>query len=496
MMAAFPLNYPKTIKQIPKEMYNNFKKVSFIVFTLLLTLILVTSCSDDDNNISGPNENLNLVETAEDYGNFSTLLSIVNDLGLTETLRNSELTVLAPTDAAFEALPDGLLDDLTDEQLTEIISYHLIDGTIESSDIGETQEAVTLQGDMMYIQNNGSSVIVNGTASVALADLSASNGVLHGVNKVLLPDAYGTVVDNAVKRYDLSTLVGLLTDRGLVSTLADTESNFTVFAPTNAAFSAIRSTLGVFTEEQVDSTLLYHVLDSAVQASQLSESQSVATLNDGQEILIEVADGVVTINGSATVQTADVISTNGVIHIISAVLIPEGLRDIQPPADSNPLVGEWSVDPTPGSLGVGPSPGNYEWFSITSSQIVERGCFFDDLYVFNADGSFENQLQDETWVEAWQDGVDADGCAAPVAPHDGSTIGTWEVDESNNLTITGEGVFLGLAKVHNNGENGDPANDTITYQYELSEDDTILEVTIQFQGSGSDATWYFRFTRQ
>src|SRR6056297_983770 len=496
MMAAFPLNYPKTIKQIPKEMYNNFKKVSFIVFTLLLTLILVTSCSDDDNNISGPNENLNLVETAEDYGNFSTLLSIVNDLGLTETLRNSELTVLAPTDAAFEALPDGLLDDLTDEQLTEIISYHLIDGTIESSDIGETQEAVTLQGDMMYIQNNGSSVLVNGTASVALADLSASNGVLHAVNKVLLPDAYGTVVDNAVKRYSLSTLVGLLDDRGLVSTLADTDSEFTVFAPTNAAFSAIRSTLNVFTEEQVDSTLLYHVLSSAVQSSDLSPSQSVATLNDGEEILIEVSEGVVTINGSATVQVADVNSTNGVIHIIDEVLIPEALRGITPPDDSNPLVGEWSVDPTPGSLAVGPSPDNLTWYSISSSEIAARGCFYDDLYIFNSDGSFVNQMQNETWVEAWQEGVEADGCAAPVAPHDGSTVGTWEVDGSS-VTISGEGVFLGLAKVHNGGEDGDPENDTITYQYDLSEDEETLEITIQgWLADTPDATWYFRFTRQ
>jgi uncharacterized surface protein with fasciclin (FAS1) repeats len=102
-------------------MYHNIKKVSFIVFTLLLTLFLVTSCSDDNNNISGPNDDLNLVETAEDYGNFSTLLSIVRDLGLTETLQNNELTVLAPTDAAFEALPEGLLESLTDEQLTGII---------------------------------------------------------------------------------------------------------------------------------------------------------------------------------------------------------------------------------------------------------------------------------------------------------------------------------------------------------------------------------------
>jgi len=460
----------------------------------MLVFFSFASC-DDDNSISGPNQNLDIVETMQDSGEFSTLLSLATELGLVETLENNELTVIAPTDAAFDALPDGLLDDLTDEQLTEIITYHLLDGNVETGQIGETQDAVTNQGESIFFRNTGSSVIINGTASLSLADLSATNGVVHAVNKVLLPDAYGTVVDNAVKRYDLSRLVGLLIDRGLVSTLDDTESEFTVFAPTNAAFSSISSTLGVFTEEQVDSTLLYHVLGSAIQASQLSESQSVATLNAGEEILIEVSEGVVTINGSAAVQIADVISTNGVIHIIDEVLIPEALSDIKPPADFNPLVGEWSLDPTPGSLAVGPSPGNYEWFSITTEGVIERNCHYDDLYVFSQDGSFENQLQDETWVEAWQEGVDDAECAAPIAPHDGSTTGTWEVDGSS-VTISGEGLFLGLAKVHNGGEDGDPVDNTITYQYELTDDDNTLEVTIQGFNPSPDATWYFRFIRQ
>lgn len=463
--------------------------------SVMLVFFSITAC-DDDNSVSGPNDNLDVVETMQDSGEFSTLLSIATDLGLVGTLKNNELTVIAPTDAAFEALPDGLLDDLTDEQLTEIISYHIIGGSVATSEIGATQDAVTNQGESIYFQNTGSSVIINGTASLALADLMATNGMVHAVDEVLLPDAYGTVVDNAVKRFGLSTLVGLVTDQGLASTLADTDAEFTVFAPTNAAFSEIRSLLGVFTEEQVTNTLLYHVLGSAVQASQLSGTQTVATLNDGEEVLIELSEGVVSINGTATVQIADVISSNGVIHIIDTVLIPEALRDIEPPAPANPLVGAWSVDPTPGSLGVGPSLGNYEWYSISSEEIATRGCFYDDLYVFGEDGSFENQLQNETWVEAWQEGVDADGCAAPVPPHDGSTTGTWEVDGSS-VTITGDGLYLGLAKVHNGGEDGDPANDTITYQYELSNDDNTLEVTIQgWLEAVPDATWYFRFVRQ
>ena len=476
-------------------MNQTIKRIFLIVSSVMLVFFSFTAC-DDEGTVSGPNPDLDIVERMQESGNFSTLLSIATDLGLVETLRNNNLTVIAPTDAAFESLPDGMMNELTDEQLTEIISYHILSGNVVSTEIGETQDAVTNQGESIYFRNTGSSIIINGTASLASADLPVSNGALHAVNKVLLPDAYGTVVDNAVKRYSLSTLVGLLDDRGLVSTLADTDSEFTVFAPTNAAFSAIRSTLNVFTEEQVDSTLLYHVLSSAVQSSDLSPSQSVATLNDGEEILIEVSEGVVTINGSATVQVADVNSTNGVIHIIDEVLIPEALRGITPPDDSNPLVGEWSVDPTPGSLAVGPSPDNLTWYSISSSEIAARGCFYDDLYIFNSDGSFVNQMQNDTWVEAWQEGVEADGCAAPVAPHDGSTVGTWEVDGSS-VTISGEGVFLGLAKVHNGGEDGDPENDTITYQYDLSEDEETLEITIQgWLADTPDATWYFRFTRQ
>jgi len=307
-------------------MNNFFKRVSLLIGLPLLAVFLLTACSDDYNpTADNPNQELNIVETAEDAGNFTTLLTVATDLGLAETLQNEELTVFAPTDDAFNALPEGLLDNLTESQLTEIILYHVLEGTVESNQIETQQDAETVQGERIFLQSDANGVTVNGTTSVINADISASNGVIHAVDQVLLPDAFGTVVDNAVKRYDLTTLVGLVTDQGLVSTLNDAEAEFTVFAPTNAAFAAISSTLETLSGDQVTNTLLYHVLGSAVQASQLSESQTVATLNNDEEILIEVSEGVVTINGSATVQIADVIGSNGVIHIIDEVLIPEAL---------------------------------------------------------------------------------------------------------------------------------------------------------------------------
>lgn len=443
-------------------MTNPFKRLSLFIGIPLLAIFLITACSDDDNPTSDdPNEELNIVETAEEAGNFTTLLSVATDLGLAETLQNDELTVFAPTDAAFDALPDGLLEDLTNEELTEIILYHVLEGTVESNQIEAQQNAETLQGERILLQSNAegvtingsSSVIsadisasngvihavdevllpaafrepgiietaqengnfsillgaienagltttlqflgpftvfapsdaafeelgietvealtneqltdvltyhvldgevpstalqpeqtvtalngsdlfitlendgvsVNGTASVFLADVQTNNGVIHAVDQVLLPDAYGNVVDNAVKRYELSTLVDLVTQQNLAGILSEEEAEYTVFAPTNAAFEAISSILGTLTSDQVTNTLLYHVLATAVEAGDLTESQQVMTLNNDEEILIEVSEGVVTINEAATVQTADIVGTNGVIHIIDAVLIPEAL---------------------------------------------------------------------------------------------------------------------------------------------------------------------------
>lgn len=159
------------------------------------------------------------------------------------------------------------------------------------------------------------------------------------------------------------------------------------------------------------------------------------------------------------------------------------------------LLGTWYLDPTGGSLAVGPSADDLSWWAISGDEVQERPCFYDDGYVFNSDGTFENQMGDQTWLEAWQSGVEDDGCGTPIAPHDGSTVGEWSTSDGS-VTVSGNGIFLGLAKVHNSGENGDPSNDTITYDYTLSEGGSVLEVTIEGWNSDvPEATWYYRFTK-
>ena len=157
------------------------------------------------------------------------------------------------------------------------------------------------------------------------------------------------------------------------------------------------------------------------------------------------------------------------------------------------IEGTWKMSPVAGALGVGPALGDVSWWANSEADVSTRACFFDDDYVFNANGSFKNVLGSETWNEAWQSGVDADGCGAPVAPHDGSNAATWSVDESaGTITIVGSGAFLGLAKAHNTAEDGAPVNMTTVYNYTLSSDGKSMDVSIEV---GTGVFWQYKFSK-
>jgi beta-glucanase (GH16 family) len=138
--------------------------------------------------------------------------------------------------------------------------------------------------------------------------------------------------------------------------------------------------------------------------------------------------------------------------------------------DSNsPIVGDWKIAPEAEALGVGPSQGNISWWSNTAADVNTRGCFFDDIFRFNADGTFENVMGDQTWLEAWQ-GVAADSCGASVTPHDGSNAATYTYDDSAaTLTVSGVGAHIGLPKVINGSEIDNPANAAASITYEVIE---------------------------
>ena len=155
----------------------------------------------------------------------------------------------------------------------------------------------------------------------------------------------------------------------------------------------------------------------------------------------------------------------------------------------SPVEGTWILAPEAGALMVGPTAGSGDWWSNSEEDVTTRACYFDDHYVFNADGSFQNVMDGETWLEAAFQGVESDQCGTPVAPHDGSNAATWEYnDASGELTLTGLGAYLGLPKAVNAGElpNVD-VPESVTYTVTLEEN--VMTVVIE---AGTGVFWTYK----
>jgi len=160
----------------------------------------VAACSDDSDSDSNgdmggvtqtPTDAGNIVDVAADTPDLSTLVEAVTAADLAETLQGEgPFTVFAPTNEAFDALPEGELDRLLEpankEELANILKYHVVEGQVLSTDLTDGQKADTLEGGMLTITINDGTVKVN-DATVAQADVPASNGVVHVIDQVLLP---------------------------------------------------------------------------------------------------------------------------------------------------------------------------------------------------------------------------------------------------------------------------------------------------------------------
>lgn len=163
--------------------------------------------------------------------------------------------------------------------------------------------------------------------------------------------------------------------------------------------------------------------------------------------------------------------------------------------NTSPIAGTWVMAPEAGSLGVGPALGDVSFFAIDAQGVVDRACYFDDTYVFGADGSFMNVLGADSWIEGWQGGSDA--CGAPVAPYDGSAVATFDLDiDAGTLTINGAGAYIGLPKANNQGELPNVAvPDSIIYDVVLSSDNNTMNVSVEI-GAGSGVFWQYKLVRQ
>ena len=319
----------------------NLNKYLALLLAAFLSFGMLSACSDDDNGVVDPGpqdpqpEEPNLAEVAQSDDDFSILVSILVDLDLVGALEgDDDLTVFAPTNAAFDEIEDAV-GALSDEDLEAIVLYHITAGAILSNQLEASQDVEMLQGERTLIQSNSSGVTINGYSSVVEADIQASNGVIHAIDQVLLPTEYRvallgpSIVEVAQDAGGFETLLTLAEQAGLVTTLQFL-GPFTTFAPTDDAFENLFENVDPTTlsDEQITNVLLYHVLSGETLSTDLGPEQMVETVA-GEEIYITAENGSVAVNRTSNVVTADIDApTNGVIHIVDEVLLPNAFTPV------------------------------------------------------------------------------------------------------------------------------------------------------------------------
>ncbi len=229
------------------------KKTMIFLAIIMMSLVLIPGAS-----VAAQEQDI--VSIAAGSEDFTILTAALETAGLTEALQGEgPFTVFAPTDAAFENLLSALSisaeDLLAQPQLADVLLYHVVAGSVMSGDLQNGMTAETLGGQMITVDLS-EGVKIN-TSAVITADIKASNGVIHVIDTVLIPETFQlasataplpSIVDIAVSNPDFSILVAALAKAELVEAL-QAEGPFTVFAPTNAAFEALLGELGITAEE-------------------------------------------------------------------------------------------------------------------------------------------------------------------------------------------------------------------------------------------------------
>lgn len=291
-------------------------------FLALPALSLAQSCSLGSKAAAAVSDakSMDIVETAVAAGSFNTLTKALTAAGMVSELKKpGPFTVFAPTDKAFDALPAGTVEALLADvpKLRKVLLYHVVSGKVMAADVVKLDSAKTLQGQSVSIQTKGG-VKIEG-ANVVKADIAASNGVIHVIDKVILPK--DDIVDVAVAAGSFKTLVTAIKAAGLEDVLRS-EGPFTVFAPTDAAFAKLPAGAldGLLKDkDQLRAVLTYHVISGKVLAADVVKLDSAKTVQ-GQKLEIHAGDKV-TVDNANVVKT-DILAGNGVIHVIDAVLLP------------------------------------------------------------------------------------------------------------------------------------------------------------------------------
>jgi transforming growth factor-beta-induced protein len=320
---------------------NNMRKSIALLVSIVLLLALAAPAMAQDGQ--------DIVDVAVENGSFTTLVAAVQQASLVDALKaEGPYTVFAPTDDAFATLLEqtnmSAEDLLSAENLADILLYHVLAGAFDAQSVielvGDADYVLvdTLAGIPVKVSVDMGNVYIN-DAMVVLPDVEASNGVIHVVDSVIMPPSKtitDIVAESAGMEEDaeFTVLLAAVSKADLAEALAG-EGPFTMFAPTDGAFAAALEALGITADdllasEGLPSILLYHVVggEKALYSSDVAaalaeagdEGVMIETLN-GASITVTADEDGIYVDGAQIIMT-DILASNGVIHVIDAVILP------------------------------------------------------------------------------------------------------------------------------------------------------------------------------
>jgi uncharacterized surface protein with fasciclin (FAS1) repeats len=309
-------------------------KLRNLFFTLIAiaSFSFATSCTEDE--VVKPVVPNTIVDVVTNTPDFSLLKTAVVHAGLADALKGANLTVFAPTNQAF--INAGFKDEAAIKaaapaDVAAILKFHVLATKVLAADIktADNAEVTTLNGAKAYVTKDANGVSING-AKVTKADVLADNGVIHIIDAVIIPPSKN-IVELVVATPDFSLLkeAVLRASKGKtdVAKILSSAGPYTVFAPTNTAFenaSYNAAKIAAADSDFLATVLTYHTVAARVFSTNL-KSGNVKTA-EGREITINATNGTVQggLNSTASkITTANIFATNGVVHVIDAVLLPK-----------------------------------------------------------------------------------------------------------------------------------------------------------------------------
>ncbi len=324
------IHYVIYLNNLIMKSTHHIKTFSYLV--LVSAMLFISSCNKDDDKPAPKN----ITQIVVDGADFSLLETAVLTAQLEGVLANTpNLTVFAPTNAAFLAAgyTEAVIKNTSKTALQALLQYHVLSSIVTSGNVpaGPNAEVATLGGVKLFTTRGANGVFINGV-KVTTADVSAANGVIHIIDRVLVPPA-GNIVATAQAVPTLSYLVAAVLRADAsgtsISGALSAAGPLTVFAPTNQAFIDAGfptiAAINAADPNTLKNILLYHVIGARVFSSDLTEGAQPTTVQ-GSKITIKLAGGA-KVRGNANIADAgisitDIVTTNGVVHVIDKVLIP------------------------------------------------------------------------------------------------------------------------------------------------------------------------------